>query len=149
MVAVEFKVTCTGFSWLSPTTPTDPKPLSPQHHTVPSVANTQAWSKPATMRRAMRDPGNALVCLGVDEKSPLNADEPSCPERLEPQHQMVSFNAIAHVCLSPAAIRPVGSIAEIETFARTRTGEGTAKYMHAVMKIAPIEPVRRKRPACS
>ena len=41
-------------------------------------------------------------------------------------------------------MRPVGSIAEIETFARTRTGEGTAKYAQAVMKTAPIEPVRRK-----
>ena len=62
---------------------------------------------------------------------------------------MMLLTAIAHVCLSPAAMRPVGSIAEIETFARTRTGEGTAKYTHAVIKIAPIEPVRRKRPACS
>ena len=40
-------------------------------------------------------------------------------------------------------------MAEIETFARTRTGDGTTKYMHAVMNIAPMEPVRRKRPACS
>ena len=56
---------------------------------------------------------------------------------------------MAQVCLSPAAMRPIGSIAEIETFARTRTGEGTTKYIHAVMKIAPIEPVRRKRLTCS
>ena len=40
-------------------------------------------------------------------------------------------------------MRPVGSIAEIETLARTRTGVGTARYTHAVMKIAPIEPARR------
>ena len=87
--------------------------------------------------------------MGLGEKSSVKLADPSWPYLLYPQHQMVSFNAIAHVCLSPAAIRPVGSIAEIETFARTRTGEGTAKYMHAVKKIAPIEPVRRKRPACS
>ena len=51
--------------------------------------------------------------------------------------------------MSPAAIRPVGSIAEMETFARTRTGEGTARYMHAVMKTAPIEPARRMRDTCA
>jgi hypothetical protein len=62
---------------------------------------------------------------------------------------MVSFTAIAHVCLSPAAMRPVGSIAEIETFARTRTGDGTARYTQAVMKIAPIEPVHRMRNTCA
>ncbi len=62
---------------------------------------------------------------------------------------MVSLTAIAHVCLSPAAIRPVGSIAEMETFARTRTGEGTARYMQAVMKTAPIEPARRLRDTCA
>ena len=62
---------------------------------------------------------------------------------------MVSFSAIAQVWLSPAAIRPVGSIAEIETFARTRTGVGTARYTHAVIKIAAIEPVHRMRDTCA
>ena len=62
---------------------------------------------------------------------------------------MMSFCAIAQVCLSPAAMRPVGSIAEIETLARTRTGVGTARYTHAVMKIAPIEPARRMRDTCA
>ena len=61
---------------------------------------------------------------------------------------MMSLNAMAHVWLSPAAMRPVGSIAEIETFARTRTGVGTARYTHAVIKIAVIEPVHRMRDTC-
>ena len=51
---------------------------------------------------------------------------------------------MAHVCLSPAAMRPVGSIAEMETFARTGTEDGTTRATHAVMKIAHIEPVRRR-----
>ena len=58
---------------------------------------------------------------------------------------MVSLTAMAHVCLSPAAMRPVGSIAEMETFARTGTEDGITRATHAVMKIAHIEPVRRRR----
>ena len=127
MVAVPPKVTCTGSACVPPDTPKAPQPLSPQHHTVPSVANTHVWIAPATIRFAMRAPGNAVVFTGVQENSFVNADDPSWLYVLSPQHQMTSSTAMAHVCLSPAAIRPVGSIAEIEIFARTRTGEGTAK----------------------
>ena len=62
---------------------------------------------------------------------------------------MMSSNAIAHVCLSPAAMRPVGSIADTEILARTRTGVGITNDAKAVRKIAPIEPVRRMRDTCS
>ena len=126
-----------------------PFPFCPQHHTVPSVANTHVWFAPATMRRGMREPGSAVVCTGIFEKSLEKADDPSWLYVLSPQHQMMLFNAMAHVCLSPAAIRFVGSTAEIEIFARTRTGVGITREAKAVMKITLIEPVRRKRHAHS
>ncbi len=61
MVAVAPTITRTGSARVPPVTPNAPQPLSPQHHTVPSVANTHVWFAPATIRFAIRDPGSAVV----------------------------------------------------------------------------------------
>jgi hypothetical protein len=97
----------------------------------------------------MRDPGNAVVWIGSSDSVPGNTADPSWLDPLSPQHQMMSLTAMAHVGLAPAAIRPVGSIAEIDRFARTCTEEGTTRTTHAVIKITHTEPVRNRSRTCS
>ena len=125
-VAVPANVTCTGSGCVPPAAPSSPNPLLPQHHTVPSSANTQTCLLPEVMRRATRPPGNAAACTG-DNAYPFGmvacALEPSWPYVLSPQHHTTSFVAMAHVCASPAAMRPTSEGEDTDT-ACTRADNG-------------------------
>src|SRR5262245_41377115 len=86
--------------------PTWPRSLRPQHHTLLAVNRMQVTSFPAVTARV---PAKLLTTFtGV--RRCMTVPSPDCPDAFAPQHETTLFVRTAHVCWLPA---PTSSTSEL------------------------------------